>query len=311
MSPRTPSVRIFALPAALAVLLVSPFDGSPQTSPTPEELLSDITLLATTGRTEEARAQLADWWSSQRGEAMPRSVERALWWRARLQTDPLEATRDFRRLLVEYPSGPYADLALLRLVQGARASGDSVAEENYLESLARGYPGSPGHQASLAWARGEEVRLQAAVLMDGRFDVVPGRLAAAPALDATDDMTASTSDAEMGGEGLERSDVNPKHPPPEADSGTEAGSPAGQPAARYAVQLGAFREISRAERLMDRAVERGLEVRIVRLPESELHYVRVGKYGIAAEADELQVRLTELGFRTFVVRDAHEERPAR
>ena len=77
----------------------------------------------------------------------------------------------------------------------------------------------------------------------------------------------------------------------------------------FSVQLGAFRERARAETVRQRAADRGLEARIVRLPDSQLHYVRIGRFGTQTEASALQARLTQLGFRTFVVRDADEELP--
>jgi hypothetical protein len=69
--------------------------------------------------------------------------QHAIWLRALLTTDPEFSELDYRRLVIEYPGGPYSDGALLRLAQGARAWGDLEAARRYLEILVRDYPLSP------------------------------------------------------------------------------------------------------------------------------------------------------------------------
>lgn len=278
------------------------------------EVLAEIETLAATGRTAQARDQLEIWWETERLNATSRVVERALWLRGRLQTKPEEAARDFRRLLAEYPSGPYADLALLRLVQGSRASGDAEGEREYLESLARAYPGSPGHQASVAWSRGEEVRLDVGLGVLAELDAPPPSPPNPPSPLGPSDAasTGEPSPDEHPAAHAVREEPDTLESAVVEEPDTLESAVANQtPELVYSVQLGAFRDLSRAERLFERAVERGIEARVVRLPESQLHYVRVGRFGVQADADALQARLTELGFRTFVVRDAHEEEPAR
>lgn len=304
--------------ARVALVVAASFAWLPPTQPgltgqrgsRPADLLAAIETLAATGRTAEARRELAEWWTEQRSDAHVRVAARALWLRGRLATDPAEAARDFRRLLAEFPSSPYADLALLRLAQGARAAGDPEAEIRYLESLARAYPGSPGHKASLAWARGEEVRLGA------QLDILTQGQAITTVLSATADSPSDTlggageaaGGEAAGGEAADGAAAGDElDPPPSEPEATEEASPL---PLRYSVQLGAFREIARAQSVERRAKESGLEVRIARLPDSQLLYVRVGRFVSQAEANELQARLTDLGFRTFVVRDADEERPA-
>ena len=241
------------------------------------ERLAEIETMAAIGRTAEARRELEAWWRNDRADAPRRIAERALWLRGRLATDPAMAARDFRRLVAEYPTGPYADLALLRLAQGARAAGDTDAERQYLESLARSYPGSPGHEASLAWLRGEEATIES------RFEPLP-----------------PPPDLPI---------VQPRSRAQETDEEESSRSDEDEVEARpYAVQLGAFRNRDGAESLRRRAVNGGLEARIVRLPGSSLLRVRVGRFTSSAEADRERERAVGLGFSAAVVDDANQER---
>lgn len=93
-------------------------------------------------RFADARAALERWWE---GEAQaPRGQrQHALWLRARLTIDPSMAELDYRRLVVEYPGGPWSDAALLRLAQGAEFRGEASDARQYLEILVRDYPDSP------------------------------------------------------------------------------------------------------------------------------------------------------------------------
>ncbi len=110
--------------------------------------------LAQDGRANEARAALVSWWDGAYDEAGRDDQQRALWLRARLTVSPEEAIRDYQRLVVLYPAGPYADRALLRLAQAAHAMGDGAQARAHVEALARDHPGSPVRQEAEAWLRG-------------------------------------------------------------------------------------------------------------------------------------------------------------
>ncbi len=112
----------------------SPGQGSPA--------LDTVETRIAEGRFPEAREGLERWWE---GEAQAPREERqqALWLRARLTVDPAMAELDYRRLVVEYPGGPWSDAALLRLAQGAEFRGDEAAARQYLGILSRDYPQSP------------------------------------------------------------------------------------------------------------------------------------------------------------------------
>ncbi len=106
------------------------------------------------GRTEDARDVLQEWWDADYADASRKDVQRALWLRGRLTVDPVEATLDFRRLVVEFPGGPYSDLALLRLAQSAFAAGDSAEAAHDVTRLMTEYPGSSARRDAEAWLAG-------------------------------------------------------------------------------------------------------------------------------------------------------------
>lgn len=113
--------------------------------------LDRVEELAGQGRTEEARGMLLAWWSAAAPSANRRDAQRGLWLRGRLTVDPVQADLDFRRLVIEYPGGPYSDLALFRLAQSAYAAGDSLAAVGNVIRLAREYPNSAARREAEAW----------------------------------------------------------------------------------------------------------------------------------------------------------------
>ncbi len=251
----------------LMALLVmgSPAEAWPQAA----ETLDGVEELVRAGRSEEARQELLRWWNREYGDASRRDVQRGLWLRAQLTVDPRQASLDYRRLVVEYPGGPYADLALLRLAQSAFALGDSAAAREHVTRLQRDYPaGSATREAEAWWAEPGPLPPRAA----------PGRQAAAPA------------------------------PPPDADREPEGGSDlAGEP--RFAVQLGAFSVREGAESVHREAMGAGFSARIVRIGSDGLFRVRVGMFRSSDAAAEILLRLRELGFSAALARDAHLEEP--
>ena len=69
--------------------------------------------------------------------------QRGTWLRALLTIDPEMAALDLRRLVVEYPGGPFSDRALLRLAHGAWSRSERTAALRHLRALLRDYPESP------------------------------------------------------------------------------------------------------------------------------------------------------------------------
>ena len=262
---------------------------SPCWLPAQERSLVQVEQFASTGRAEEARAMLLEWWVSDRSDASRRNLQLGLWLRGQLTVDPGQAARDFRRLVIEYPGGPYADQALFRLAQAALAQGDRERARTYMASLTRDHPGSPVREQAEAWmARASRAG-------------PPPVLRLIEAEENDDQQTADPP--------LEESIAEPIPTVPAASR--DSAAPALSSDGRYAVQLGAFLNESRAGALLERATEAGLDVRLVRMEGSRLMHVRVGRFDSSAQASVSFQSVTTLGFTAAVVRDAQKEEPAR
>jgi cell division septation protein DedD len=261
--------------------------ASPRWLSAQEGSLGQVEQLASTGRAEEARAMLLEWWENDRSRGSRRDLQLGLWLRGRLTVDPAQAARDFRRLVIEYPGGPYADRALFRLAQAAYAQGDRERARTYMTSLTRDHPGSPVREQAEAW--------MARALTAGP----PPVFRVVEAEESEDQQTAEPQ--------LRDSVADPVPVVPRAAQDSVA--PALSRNGRYTVQLGAFLDESRAEALHARASEAGLDVRLVRVEGSRLMHVRVGRFDSSAQASVSFQSVTALGFTAAVVRDALREEP--
>jgi hypothetical protein len=94
------------------------------------------------GRFESARSGLQAWLETTEPSASWEERQRGIWLRALLTIDTQMAERDLRRLVIEYPGGPYSGRALLRLVRGAQARSDASRALSYLGTLLSDYPQS-------------------------------------------------------------------------------------------------------------------------------------------------------------------------
>lgn len=249
--------------------------------------LGQVERLASTGRAEEARAMLLEWWEDDRSDASRGDLQLGLWLRGRLTVDPGQAAREFRRLVIEYPGGRYADQALFRLVQGAYAQGDLERVRTYMTSLTRDHPGSPVLETAEAW------------MTRASTAGPPPILQVVEAEESEDPRTEDTP--------VEESVAEPSPPvvAPSQDTATAGTSSQG----RYTVQLGAFLDESRAQALLARASLADLDVRLVRVEGSRLVHVRVGRFYSSAQAGVSFQNVTALGFTAAVVRDAQNEEP--
>lgn len=116
-----------------------------------ERGLEEVDRLARAGLTDDARSALSGWWASDHDGASREGRQRALWLRALLTVDPGEAIRDFQRLTVLYPGGPFTDRALFRLAQAEHALGRADAARMHVEALARDYPESATRREAEDW----------------------------------------------------------------------------------------------------------------------------------------------------------------
>ena len=230
---------------------------------------------------------LLEWWENDRARASRGDLQLSLWLRGRLTVDPGQAARDFRRLVIEYPGGRYADHALFRLAQGAYAQGDLGRVRTYMTSLTRDHPGSLVLEQAEAWmsrasTAGPRPVLRMVETEDGEEE-------------RTEDARVEESDAEPA----------PTVATPSRDAAVAGTGSQG----RYTVQLGAFLDEYRAQALVERAAEAGLDVRLVRVQGSRLMHVRVGRFDSSAQAGVSFQSVTALGFTAAVVRDARKEEP--
>ncbi len=114
-------------------------------------VLDRVEELVSEGRTEEAREALLGWWADGYTDASRPDAQRGLWLRARLTVDPAQASMDYRRLVIEYPGGPYSGSALFRLAQAAFALGDSASAREGVARLLLDYPSSNAAREAEAW----------------------------------------------------------------------------------------------------------------------------------------------------------------
>ena len=105
--------------------------------------LDQVERLIAEGRFASARIELQNWIDATAPEPSWADRQRGIWLRALLTIDPGMAEQDLRRLVVEYPAGPFSDRALLRLAQGAHARSEASRAVGYLRTLIRDYPSSP------------------------------------------------------------------------------------------------------------------------------------------------------------------------
>jgi hypothetical protein len=127
--------------ASLAVLPAAP--GATLHAQASDPFLDLVEKLMEENRYEEARGVLLDWWEEGGRDVATRgALQRGLWLRAILTVDSVMAEQDFRRLVIEFPGGPWSDGALMRLARGAELVGDREAARAHLDLLLRDYPGS-------------------------------------------------------------------------------------------------------------------------------------------------------------------------
>jgi hypothetical protein len=86
--------------------------------------LDQVESLMSEGRIIQAREVLMAWLDSRLSSASREDRQRGIWLRGRLTVDPSMAEVDFRRLVLEYPGGPYSAAALLRLGLHAELRGE-------------------------------------------------------------------------------------------------------------------------------------------------------------------------------------------
>jgi len=147
--PVLPSAFLPAFLPALLLVLLLPLPAAPQDRGSLEE----VEALVAQGRILQAREVLETWWEERGPNVERMDRQHSLWLRARLTVDPSMAELDLRRLVLEFPGGPYSDDALLRLAQSAELQGELRQAHTHFTALLRGYPSSPHRPVADAWLR--------------------------------------------------------------------------------------------------------------------------------------------------------------
>lgn len=253
----------------LGLVLVFALGGAPVAAQEPPTL-DRVEELARLGRTAEARTLVGEWWRAEGPKASRRDTQRGLWLRGQLTTDAAQAALDFNRLVVEYPGGPWSDMALLRLAQAAHAAGDSLGAATHVERLLQEYPASPVRSEAEAWL------------------ATAGPVPEPAPPPATPDTAAPVPDVP------EPAAADPVAPAATGD---------------FTIQLGAFSSVARAEALQRQLADAGFEGRLARVPGSDLVRVRLGRFDSAEGAEAILWQVRDRGFTATVARDAHREEP--
>jgi len=123
--------------------------------------LEAVEILMAQGKVPEAREVLESWWEGEGADVDRLDRQRSLWLRARLTVDPSMAESDLRRLVLEFPGGPFSDGALFRLAQSAELRGDLSQAYTHYNALLRGYPSSQHRPASEAWLEANRAQAEA------------------------------------------------------------------------------------------------------------------------------------------------------
>lgn len=113
--------------------------------------LAEVEGLIARGNISEARETLESWWTTRYSSSSRAERQRGIWLRGKLTVDPTMAELDFRRLVLEFPGGPYSDDALFRLGLSADLRGDLRAAQSSFEALVSDYPSSPRVPEARAW----------------------------------------------------------------------------------------------------------------------------------------------------------------
>jgi len=141
----------------LLLLLLVPLPVSAQGAAS----LDEVEALMAQGRILRAREVLEEWWEGEGASVGRMDRQRSLWLRARLTVDPSLSDLDLRRLVLEFPGGPFSDHALLRLAQSADLRGDLRQAHAHYAALLRGYPSSPHVPSAEAWLRTKGPEMEA------------------------------------------------------------------------------------------------------------------------------------------------------
>jgi cell division protein FtsN len=235
--------------------------------------LDRVDSLIAAGQVEPARTTLEAW----KKENAPNA--RSTFITGRLASRAQDAEDAYLDVSLSYSGSTYAAEALLRLGQARMASGDSKQAAVYLQRLITDYPRSEHRATAEDW------------------------------LTRAQPSAASTPVAIPKPASPKPASPKPQAPVARPPAATPSPAPA---SARFAVQVGAFRQIAGARetvRQLDKAGFTG--ARLITVPSNALVRVRVGKFENLADASALAAKVKAAGFSAALVYDVRSEQPTR
>jgi len=295
---------------ALAFTLAACALVTPAGAQTPT--LSRTDSLLDAGHYDEAR-QVLEQWKRRYPAGTPMSDStraRSIMLEARLTPDVAKAQELYLAIALTHPATRYAPEALLRLGQSYAAAGNHQRAISYLERLIADYPRSDFRPYAAVWLARSRVALgsttQACSTINNALKQ-PGLSSEQSQLLKLEEPAACRTPARAGpaAAGTSASEKRATGGNTSNESSARS-SPAA--AVRFGVQAGAFRDISGARELVQRLQRAGFKPRIVTVPGSPLHRVRIGSFTTRASAARELTRIKDKGFAGMIVDDVARER---
>lgn len=281
-----PNVRVVLAATLLLAVRPAAGQGTGAGAASDSAVFARAQVLVSAGEGKEGRA-VVDSLLMRTPSGSPRYAE-ALYWRATLAGNALDAERDYRRIAVEYVLSPRVPAALTRLAQLELARGDRTLARQHLERLLNEYP--PQAERANAWywlgriafESGDAGRactaIDSARALAGAADVeLTNQLAGEARRCATVDRSQKASTQ------LPATTTVVPNPVPTAPvkvAASERGKPA--PAGQVTIQVGAYPSRAAAENVRRRLTAEGYAARVV--PAGRYYRVRVGRYATRAAA---------------------------
>jgi cell division septation protein DedD len=250
----------------------------------------------------------------------------ALYWRGALAATAADAERDYRRLLIESPTSPRAEDALLGLANLLQARGDKRGASDHMQRFMLTYAHSPARpRVALSLVRllfdlGPQQQARACEALRVGREAIPrenlelrnqldyyeprcmGEIAPAVAPESTAVATDSTTTPSKPVADTVVT-AKPSSPAPTKAAAAKAPATAASGASStassyYSVQVAAYQSKEPALNLASVLKERGLAARVdgAKAP----YRVRVGKYTTRAEAVKAQATLKSQGQNGFI-----------
>ena len=303
---------------ALALVTVACAFAAPATAQTPTLSRTDSLLAA--GQYDEARQVLEQWKRRYpTGSSMSDSTRaRATMLEARLTPDIAKAQEIYIALSLTHPASRYAPEALLRLGQSFAATGNHRRARTYLERLVDDYPRSEFRPYGMLWLARSQIALGAptqacatitSALRQQGLSTEESQLLKLEEPAACNTQRRASSDPQPVQPTSNSRRTTPPATPPASKNARSNSTPTS--ATRYGVQAGAFREIKVARELVAKLERSGFKSRIVTVPDSPLHRVRVGSFTTRPAAARELARMKAKGFAVMLVSDVARERAAR